>query len=1091
MSLNYYQIPSLSVPLGILLLLPYIYSFNRTDLRPWRWSDENPNKLSEYCGKLSIDQDDEDKKKKRKKRQILNFDTSESDSNDRLFGSSDSLFGQSSEGSQSTNDGYPQASAFQEMLARTQFNDRLAELPTAALGVPSAQQLPGSGLSGRNLQKGGLATVSPLYSQTTVHSDGDSDKDVSQPNSHDFLKNAGNLGFQTNNNGHNINPQAPRAFNQGAFNQGDLFNQPNPTVASSLVGSVKDHVEKLGIGSDLQGTSPTEMLETLTEQLNEGMQSNENVMLTALNQLKGNSNPDTISNGNLNMASPGMRNVNPTAKTGVNPKIKPQNILHLFKNQNPTINQDLLSPTTVSPFMNTFIGQENQNSDDSTSLSETIRDLLHGITSPDSSQKDLSDSAKAMLQGLQPTMPSHSETLEALSDKISDIKNAGLTTPATYLFNDNFQLNDKADDSDTNRFSAIDPISNSNDFPDKLTDVQKEILSTDKLLSDEKKKLEIPSLVENDDRISETLKSVSDSRSETITDNNNLKILHNDPNPDHSNDDDRMGNLEKTIAGIPFTENTPSVELTETLDLKSTIGDIMSNSDDLDKKDILSNTDILDTLNSNLAVGADDADDTDNVDKTNLQALPTAGNPILPESVSDLKTKDDSDELLQQQTANDDSNVLNPSTNDDGNLNDMVENMVEKQNDMSSDNILKDSLPTTEDLGTNIAENLKDYLSLTKPNSDMDDDSNDAFSVGSTGENVSVAADKERISDDNDDLEKATQSETDKINEPQTESSIQDTVDDIKSLGIVNPSEDVSDITAAEISDLAVNENDDSVPQVPILETDETDDSAGTVTTEDDQTPILAGDSEDQVEELLKEFKRNTTDVEADDNENTDTLVSEPPETNEVQENSSGTQTVTIDDGEELDTFEPTGTILTNEDTISDMIDDIASVPDSETEETVNDGSDLLENYNKLLGNNKLDTDINDDGITEDIDVNTETVEGKNEIENDTSEKTEVPDESNKSEIAEADDIIEKVEEIMDNKADKSLDDSLDDMPTLAEALSPENEKTAILPSVGDQEMELLTCRQKMPSVCFSYQLEVKSRGKRMKIAPCRICIKI
>ena len=1056
------------------------------------------------------------------------------------------MFGQNSESSSSSSDGYPQASAFQEMLARTQFNDRLAELPRAALGVPSAQQLPGTGLLGDNLQKGGIATVSPLYSQTTVNSDSDSDKEMSQPGSLDLLKDAANLGFQANANMHNINPQT------GHFTQGQLFSQPSPTVASSLVGSVKDHVDKLGLGGDLQAPSPTEILETLTEQMNEGgMQSNDNInqdvigMLSALKELKGDSNMESKTNDNFNIESPGLMHVNPTAQTIFNTKTKPHTDTNRFKSHHPTFRQDLLSPpTTVSPLlMNAFIGQENKNSDDSSSVSENIKDLLHDVASnSDSSHKDLLDSTKNLLKEMQPTAPSHSETLEVLSDKLSE----GITAPSTNLFNNNFQGSDKTvDDSDSSSFASIDPISNAKEISEKLTEIQKEMLPTDELISDDNKKMDILSPEGNTDMISDLLKSNSDVQSKSTADDGDPLVQNKDSYSDRSSDD-LMTKIEETISDLPLTDDNPA---TDPADLKIPSDD---SSLLLDKKDMNLNQDMLDIVNSNTDASTDD---TDNDAESILQTISTDDTPSLQETLTDLKP--DSENILKHETDENDQSILSPLTNDDGKLNEIVETL-EKTTGLSSDDTPKETLPSTDfSDDKTIAENLKDYLSMTKSVSDKQD--SDDASVDSPTDGVSVV---ENILDESDVLQK--ENDSDSTNESNLELGIPDTEERSEAKAMVNTIEDIDDIVSSETPDLT--ENDSQLPAQDAADKAET--------TINDQTSVITDDSEDQVEQLLSDLGLNTTDDGVDNNEDTDNIESETG-VRELEE-PSDTKTIALNDGEELNANEPSDMIATNEDTISDIVDDIDSTPYSETEEVLNDGSDLLENYNKLLGNNEQDADINDK-LVEEINDLAETV---TETKQGMSGKTELPDDTDIPEAAETgdirekvveeilnpdtdttledmvekveetispdvdsplddlkdrieettnsdtdsslDDIIEKAEETISPDADSPLDDlkdkvddlkdkveeitntdkdtslddlsdkvegalntdtdtspddSMDDMPSLSEALSPENEKTAILPAVGSQEMELGTCRQKLPSVCFSYQLEVKNKG--------------
>ena len=1032
------------------------------------------------------------------------------------------------------------------MLARTQFNDRLAELPRAALGVPSAQQLPGTGLLGDNLQKGGIATVSPLYSQTTVNSDSDSDKEMSQPGSLDLLKDAANLGFQANANMHNINPQT------GHFTQGQLFSQPSPTVASSLVGSVKDHVDKLGLGGDLQSPSPTEILETLTEQMNEGgMQSNDNInqdvmgMLSALKELKGDSNIESKTNDNFNIESPGLMNVNPTAQTIFNTKTKPHTDSNRFKSHHPTFRQDLLSPpTTVSPLlMNAFIGQENKNSDDSSSVSENIKDLLHDVASnSDSSQKDLLDSTKDLLKDMQPSAPSHSETLEVLSDKLSE----GFNAPSTNLFNNNFQGNDKThDDSDSSSFSSVNPISNAKEVSEKLTEIQKEMLPTDDLISDDNKKMDVLSPEGNTDMISDLLKSDSDIQSKSTADDGDPLVQNKDSYSDRSSDD-LMTKIEETTSDLPLTDDNPAAELTEPADLK-----ILSDDSSLlsDKKHMNLNRDMLDILNSNTDASTDD---TNNDAKSVLQTISTDDTPSLQETLTDLKPE--SEDIVKHQTDENDQSIRNPLTNGDGKLNEIVETL-EKTTGLSSDDTHKEAPPSTDfSDDKTIVENLKDYLSMTKSDSDKQD--SDDSSVDSPSDGVSVV---ENILDESDVFQKET--ESDSTNESNLELGIPDTEERSEAKAIVNTTEDFDDIVSSDIADLT--ENDSQVQDA--------DDK--TETNLNDQTSVITDDSEDQVEQLLSNLGLNTTDDGVDNNEDTDNLKSET-DVREIEE-PSDTKTIVLNDGEDLNANEPSDSIATNEDTISDIVDSGDSIPHSETEEVLNDGSDLLENYNKLLGNNEQDADLND-RLVEEINDLAETV---TETEQGMSGKTELHDDTDIPEAAETGDIREKVEEILSPDADTTLedmvekaeetispdvdsplddfkdrieettnsdtdspmddliekaeetispdadsplddlkdkvddlkdkveeitstdkdtslddlsdkveealstdtdtspDDSMDDMPSLSEALSPENEKTAILPAVGSQEMELGTCRQKLPSVCFSYQLEVKNKG--------------
>ncbi|MEW8547413.1 MAG: hypothetical protein AB2693_28225, partial [Candidatus Thiodiazotropha sp.] len=882
---------------------------------------------------MKLNEEDDDDKKKRRKRQI--FDTSESDSSDSLIGNTASLFGlnPSFDSSQSGSDGYPQASAFQEMLTRTQFNDRLAELPRA-VGVQSPQQLAGSGLSGANLQKGGLATVSPLYSQSTEHSNTDSsDKDLLHSDTHSFLTNGANLGFQLNNDRHNIDTKTPDSFNTGVLNHGQLFNhQPNPTEASSLIDSVREQAEKLGLGDHLPSPNPTEMLETIKDHISEhGVMPNTdnsetkphdmmgllNSQLSDIIQNRGQDNSDSKSHDILNIDNPSLSNVNPTEQSRENLGFGHQDILSAYNKNNPDFISNGIAPTTVSPLLDALIGQDAQNSDDSSVLSDTVKDLLQGVTNSDTNQKDLSDSAKDMLQTLQPEMPSHSETIESLADKLININDASITTPATSIFNGNQQITDNFEAGSTNNFPNIDRDLGLQNTGDQSNDVKTEILSSDDkskdyeapsdftgevnpFSSDDSSKVEPPSPLEIDKKISDILGNDDLKTEEANVNGENIGITEKGPI------------LADTVNSLPEISDEKILD-TESLNINSGLDDIPELFGSIDKTDDKSLTADLPkekTVLTKLEIDEDDKDKTESLQPSLPSEMEATSNQF---SISDL-TQNDTD-------LNDDitSKVIDTVKDDEHTFNDFVgiaEEDNSKVTSLPDDETGKLSLSSDDsESQKTITDNLKNYLSVTKPDGDDNTETADQLQKNLGEENIEADLIQ------NDDTVKIATDEIDNSEKKEIELENQPTLKKEKDLladEILPESINEDEVKASIMEDKDGNTEllddiakiDDSVTSVKEVTTELTDELQDDMITEDNnvessdinpkdkfeldqQSPIDKGieddldDSEkriadtldntedtenkmsdnidDPIETLLKEFKRNTTQNEIDD----------------------------------------------------------------------------------------------------------------------------------------------------------------------------------------------------------------------------------
>lgn len=57
-------------------------------------------------------------------------------------------------------------------------------------------------------------------------------------------------------------------------------------------------------------------------------------------------------------------------------------------------------------------------------------------------------------------------------------------------------------------------------------------------------------------------------------------------------------------------------------------------------------------------------------------------------------------------------------------------------------------------------------------------------------------------------------------------------------------------------------------------------------------------------------------------------------------------------------------------------------------------------------------------------------------------------------------------------------DDNFEDVPSLSEDIIETARKAALVPTIKDKEMSLSTCETKLPSICFSYEVEILDKGK-------------
>ena len=1121
------------------------------------WSERNPSLLSQYCGKLKLHEEDNDDKKKRRKRQI--FETSESDSSDSLMSNTDSLFGlnPSFDSSQSGNDGYPQASAFQEMLARTQFNDQLATLPTA-VGVQSPHQLAGSGLTGANLQKGGLATVSPLYSQSTEHSNTDSsDKDILPSDTHSLLTNGANLGFQLRNERHNINTKTSDNFNTGVSNHGQLFDrQPNPTEASSLIDSVREQAAKLGLSDHLPSPNPTEMLETIKDHISEhGILQNTdnsdtkqhdimgllNRQLSDIIQAKGQEHSDSKSHDILNIDNP-----SPIEQSKENLGFGPQDILSAFNSKNPDFIQNGFAPTTVSPLLDSLIGQDVQNTDSSSVLSETVSDLLQGVANSERNQKDLSDSAKDMLQTLQPEIPRHSETIESFADKHITANGASITTPVTNVFDENPQKSGSFDTGSTNNFPDTGHDSVLHKSDDQSHDYKATILSSDDIftdhelssaftgkfnpiLSEESSKVEPPTLLKTDNQIPDTLRNNDPKNEEPNVNSKNIDIT------------DKESILADTVDSLSEIMNEKVFETTSinsnsgVEDLSELFGKPDKTNDNPVKPGLLKERTMLTKLDT-------DNDDKDKTKITHLQSTSHSENEKLEEpfSISDLNQN--FTDLLDANINHDKTSKITLK-DDENTLNNFVEEDISKV-PSQLDGRTGESLSSDESEGQKtITDNLNNYLSVTKP--DNDDNTEIADKVKETiaevnnkedliqnGGNTKIDTDEIETSNDIQ-IELDTQPELIKEKESLIDDILQESNnDDDSSANKIdntdgnternNDSTKINDLVnslmvyGTEVKDEVdpeetYSKSSDSNPKETTELENDFDDSKKHIAdnldnTDDAENKLFDNieDREDPTDTLLKEFKRNTTQDENDDDRShqVGTDVDETDVEHTGVDNLNLNMSLSDNIGEISDNIFDTNygnganmgkvsEVDDNDDAISDdtssdnsdVIDTVAEILESTIPDTNdgiiyddgNDKTDGLESKDKLLETNRQDSDLSHRKDVDDLEDNVN-AEKLNDIDN-----TEMIKGSLDNQQTE-DDEVEDKKEIKKELHNRDSRPTIDDIPALSETIVPENKKKAILPAVEKQELELSTCSQKLPSVCFTYQIEVMSKGNKLVV---------
>ena len=960
---------------------------------------------------MSVQTDDD--RKKRKKRRAE--DTSESDTSDLLLKNADMAFGLNQypstfDMSGSSNQGFPPASAFQEMLARTQLKNQLPELPKASMGLQSAQQLPGIGLAGNNLQAGGLATVSPLYSQTSSSSDADSDKDVSS-SAHDLLKNAAGLGFGVNSDGHNIDSKlsgsTPTLNNP---TQGNLFNpQINPTAATELVNSVRAQAAQFSLSDQVPTPSPTEILETLNDQLGEqGLKLNVDSTDQKMENLMGHldshlsdTNPninldhsDANSHTILEALNDNLPGISPTQQSKISSSYKPHDTHGSFDSQFSNFDINNASPTTISPILDVMVDQDVRSSDDSAILSETLSELLNEITNSDSNHKDLPESKSDVIDSFQP-------------DELKNLKDVIVTTPSTSSFH-NIQPVTESTDS----FSAG-AVQNDDDYEsniqkilDVLTETNKNALSNDDTNSAD--------LFSSDDSV-EKLAQLSFSDDTVLDDLQNTTQMGDFSTDEVPGPVDLVSITSQNDIGSDdtlFGDSTHADVLDDVVDLVKSEKD---ESDKVDNKESssISMRDITDALNDQNSTLNDNDQQTDehmehqqkNDDiskgETNLHDLDAATDIQMHDNFENQKTIEDNL-----------SDFISMMESDAHSKNDEANDLDINNDNKQSDSLTEDKIQDTDNndfLGAINDQNKDDTLEMESSlhdnleNNDIKEKTLDSDSYDKTTDEI-ISETEETLSDLMGAIDDAKEQTQTVNNEEEKEDTISEVMSsDIGDLDINSP---ITDIYSETFGDAVIDGDDD---RFNVSQGNEEDDASQTAETTDtpnsevmDLDDIAADDSGDG-----KGHEKHLDNVE----------ISET-------------------DKEDLDAAAPGNIEI----------------------------GDLADSYEQFVGNSRGDTDAKtrtEIEVLDDVDEANAVIENNDQVDNHTLEHDEFE---------------------VKGKQDRTLIDDddtgeLDDIPSMAEALSLDDQKTAILPAVGDQEMEISTCRQKLPSVCFAYQLEVMSQG--------------
>lgn len=81
-------------------------------------------------------------------------------------------------------------------------------------------------------------------------------------------------------------------------------------------------------------------------------------------------------------------------------------------------------------------------------------------------------------------------------------------------------------------------------------------------------------------------------------------------------------------------------------------------------------------------------------------------------------------------------------------------------------------------------------------------------------------------------------------------------------------------------------------------------------------------------------------------------------------------------------------------------------------------------------------------------------------------------------------DIVEDGFHGTDDNADSDNDDHFDDIPTLSEDIMETARKAMVDPDIKAKEMELSTCEARLPSVCYTYEVEILDKGKKHLFIP-------
>ena len=1013
-------------------------------IRPWRWEDDMLEDQDEYCGQVSLKTDDDDDRRRRRKRSP---DDDNNDNNNN-FGNFDlsNMRNQflSSAFNRARNKGrFPPTSAFQTMLSRTQMSDQLAELPSTSLGIQSEQQLPGSGLSEANIQNGGLSTDNGNLQSilSNIESDGETST-------------SGLFGNTDTNNGDRLNI--------GSFTSGLL-----PTASPDLLSSVRE---------SLQNPTPTvaavEALKTLLQERannnNEGDNSDSNSaslnILNAITGVSGSGNPliPSLENNNNNgdSVSGNQDSNSDTPKSSGSDGIDLSKLADMFKEDKQssgdsntksddsksvieTLATSIIAPSIDPALLIPSVVDAGNIADKIETVSENSNENIAEIL-PKVGSIFVSSNLSPTMEILDKAMEKAVENVESATEKVQETLSTNIEenmNSALENIGDNTLIENVADilekekvqetlstNIDDNLNSALENIVD-NTLLGNVADTLENIKPDEPEIPP----ISIDGLTENTDNyVVDSIESIQESVAntlETLTENAGEKIVE-------TLDNVGGGETDSIIESNPIEtvlEKSEIDSISDSSPIETVIEKIAETIEEITPETTGMLPNIDDTLStesdnlgvsdsSNIAVDVPNLEDIIESVSDNIEAVPDVSVPesvsdSLPESVSDMGEK------LQDNTES---------------ISEFYENMQETINNVveeaSDDRTSFPTVPETENEAVSEAteQAIEQATELFENTQEMNTELPDIISqtiVSNIADNLEDVT--EAIEEHTEDVSPPPMISTDDFPESVSES-IQDAIEDAQETAgdiVEDRIEAIQEIVGGGENDVTTIGDSDLISDVVEQLTDVGDDTIvdrddgpenGGVTESDVDTGVTDNVAEEMLDDFFGPFE----------NENLE------PETDREPD-------ITESDVELPDVSDMTETLF------DDVVDDIVEneIEDSNQKDDVDMTEHKLDVIDDVGG---VETEAHDfDSIFDSFDDVVESI---------------LPETEN-------DDILDTPE------PQDTADDMIDDLVELSEDVIETARKAALAPTVRDSVMELSTCDTKLPSVCFSYEVEILDKG--------------